>query len=99
VILKPSRAVLLMERMLRDGVVTEEDLAREIVVRPKTLDAYREGRLPMPLDRQLCLALVMMRMSPRHARLGAQLRAQVMAAIQYQQRLQAASLEGPQPAA
>jgi hypothetical protein len=53
----------------------------------------------MPLDRQLCLALVMMRMSPRHARLGAQLRAQVMAAIQYQQRLQAASLEGPQPAA
>jgi hypothetical protein len=97
--LRPSRAVLLIERMLRDGAVTEDALASELVVLPQTLQAYRQGRMPMPLDRQLCLALVMQRMSPTYARLGTQLKGQVTAAIHYQQRFESASLEGPRPAA
>ena len=82
-----SRAVHLVERLIRDGVVSEDDLARELIVRPQTLSAYRAGTIPMPMDRQLCLALLMIGLSGEYARMGYALRAQLLAATHYELRL------------
>ena len=84
---KLSRAVQLIERVIRDGVVGEEDLARELIVRLQTLNAYRAGTIPMPMDRQLCLALIMIGLSGKYARMGYALREQLRAATRYEMRL------------
>jgi hypothetical protein len=82
-----SRAVQLLEILLRDGLLSEEQLAVELVIRPRTLACYRAGTEPMPLDRQLCLALLMLTLPARYARAGYQLRNQVRAAIRFEQRV------------
>jgi hypothetical protein len=71
--------------LLRDGAFTEEELAAAIVISTKTLERYRAGKLSVPLDRQLCLALVLIQL-PAYARLGFQLRGQVEAAMRFEQR-------------
>jgi hypothetical protein len=83
---KKSRAVVLMEMLIRDGVFGEEILARELVVRTETLTRYREGKIPVPHDRQLCLALLMTQLPGRYARLGYGLLEQVKAASSYEAR-------------
>jgi hypothetical protein len=84
---KPTRAMQLIDRLLRDGAYDQETLARELVIRPKTLAEYQAGTTPMPLDRQLCLALVAIEKAPAHARDGYRLREQVRAATGYEQRM------------
>jgi hypothetical protein len=81
--LKPSRSVQLLEMLIRDGVLSEDDLARELVVRPETLRDFRSGEKPMPLERQLCLALLMIGLAPKYARMGYALRGQVEAATHF----------------
>ena len=83
---KLSRAVQLLEMLIRDGVLAEDDLARELVVRLETLRDYRSGRKPMPLERQLCLALHMTGLLPKYARMGHALRGQVQAAMNFESR-------------
>jgi hypothetical protein len=78
--------VWLLEKLLRDQACTEEDLARELVIGPQTLADYRTGHIPMPLERQQCLALVLIGRGSGYARLGHQLRAQVAAAASYESR-------------
>ena len=75
----------LIEKILRDAVVSEADLARQLVVSPEMLRAYRAGTAAIPGDRQLCLALVCMELPPKSARLGAQLRNQVRATAAFEQ--------------
>jgi hypothetical protein len=74
----------LVERVIADGDFTEESLARELVVPPRELARYRAGKFVMPLDRQLCLALLLIERVPKSARLGHRLRAQVIAAMDYE---------------
>jgi hypothetical protein len=83
---KLSRAAQLIERLVTDGAMDVETLARELVIRPQTLADYRAGTVPMPLERQLCLALLVIERSPAHARLGYKLREQVSAAMRYEER-------------
>jgi hypothetical protein len=83
---RQSRAVWLIEKVLRDGVCTEEGLARELVVNQRTLADYRAGDAAMPLERQLCLALFLIQRGSPYARLGYELRAQVTAATHYESR-------------
>jgi hypothetical protein len=59
-------------------------LADELVVPLKAIDAFVDGKLPMPLDRQLCLALFVIEKVPSLARLGYQLRGQVKAAMAFE---------------
>lgn len=73
----------LIEVLIRDGVLSADDLARELVVRLETLESYRSGEAPMPLERQLCLALLMTQLSPKYARMGFALRGQVQAAMDF----------------
>lgn len=76
----------LVERLLADGDFTEESLAQELVIPLRALARYRAGDGTMPLDRQLCLALLLIERVPKAARLGHQLRAQVVAAMDYEAR-------------
>jgi hypothetical protein len=93
--LKPSRAVLIIERLLRDQAFDVAALSRALVVRPQTLDAYRAGTEPVPLDRQLCLALVLIEHADaKLARIGHQLKGQVYAAMRYEQQV-TATHDGP----
>ena len=86
VVLKLSRAVMLMNVLLRNKAFTEDQLEVELVVPPGTIARYRAGEEPMPLDRQMCLALLMMSVSARYARPGIQLRDQVRAALRFARR-------------
>jgi hypothetical protein len=83
---RSSRAIWLVEKLLRDRVCTEEDLARELVIEPQVLAEYRTGHVPMPVERQLCLALVLIERGSAYARLGHQLHAQVAAATHFESR-------------
>jgi hypothetical protein len=76
----------LVEKLLREQACTEEDLARELVIEPRVLADYRTGHVAMPLERQQCLALVLIERGATYARFGYQLRAQVMAATSYESR-------------
>jgi hypothetical protein len=78
-----SRSVQLLEMLIRDGVLNEDELARELVVRRETLEDYRSGKTPMPLERQLCLALLMTQLPTKYARMGYALRGQVQAATHF----------------
>jgi hypothetical protein len=80
---RPSRAMLLIEKLLRDGTCTEEELATELVISPHALANIRAGKIPIPLERQLCLALWLIQRGPRYARLGYQLRGQIEAAMRF----------------
>lgn len=91
---KSSRAVQIIERLVKDGTLGADAIARELVVRPKTLEEYRAGTAPMPLDRQLCLALVLMQLPAPYARMGFRLRDQVSAAMRYEQHI-TATHDGP----
>ena len=91
------RALVMVERLLGDGVVTEADLVREMVITVNILAAYRYGGLPMPLERQLCLALFMTRLEGKYARLGIQLRDQVRAAMAFHGGMTSTHMEAPPP--
>ena len=80
-----SRAVELLRRIVSRGAVETHALAHALVVPPATLDSYLRGTVPIPLERQLCLALYVIEHIPELARQGHQLRGQVAAAIAFQE--------------
>jgi hypothetical protein len=92
---KPSRSRQLIELLICDGVLTEDDLARELVVRPETLENYRSGRTPMPHERQLCLGLLMTQLPGNYARMGYGLLGQVRAARDFENRVTATHDSAP----
>lgn len=92
---KASRSFQLIEMLISDGVLNEDDLARELVVRPETLENYRSGRSPMPHERQLCLALLMTQLPGKYARLGYGLLGQVRAATHFESRVTATHDSAP----
>ena len=92
---KSSRALQLLEKVLTSGVFDEDGLARELVLTPAALKSYRAGRKPMPLDRQLCLALLLVEKVPSLARQGHQLRGQVQAAMAFEARTTSTHMNPP----
>ncbi len=78
---KRPRASRLVEQLLRSGMITAAELAAAIVADEAVLESYRLGRVRMPLERQLCLALVAIEGVPAARRAGFALRAQVEAEL------------------
>jgi len=81
--LKTPRAIRLLRQLIDSGELDRETLARELVIEPTRLDAYAGGTREMPLDRQLCLALLVIERVPTLAREGHALRGQVIAAMAF----------------
>lgn len=77
---KRARAARLIGQVLDSGVPASE-LAAAIVVSERVLAHYRSGRIPVPLDRQLCLALYVIEHVPAARRAAFTLRAQVEAEV------------------
>jgi hypothetical protein len=80
-----SRAAELLQRIVSSGSVDTHALAHSLIVSPAALDSYLHGTVPIPLERQLCLALYVIEHIPELARQGHQLRGQVAAAIAFQE--------------
>lgn len=74
-----SRAARLIEQLVGSGHISAADLAAAIVVSDRTLAECRSGHARVPLERQLCLALLACELSPLTRRAGFALRAQVEA--------------------
>jgi hypothetical protein len=75
-----TRSSRLLGSFLDSGEMTEEDLARELVVSPDEVRKYRNGETVMPLSRQLVLAKLVIARSISLRRQGHALQAQVVAA-------------------
>ena len=73
------RSVRLLEQVLASEAISVDDLASALVVTRDVLSAYRDGRVLMPLERQLCLALLVIDRVPQLARQAHRLRGQVLA--------------------
>ena len=73
------RSVRLLERVLSSGAMSADELATALVVPRDAVDAYRSGRVLMSLERQLCLALLVIERVPELARHAHRLRGQVQA--------------------
>jgi hypothetical protein len=84
--LRRLRAVRLLERVLSTRAMSADDLANALVVPRDTLDAYRDGTTHMPLERQLCLALLVIERVPSLARHAHRLRGQVLAEAAFRAR-------------
>jgi hypothetical protein len=75
------RARALLQRVVGRGELRLDDIATELVVTPRELGEYLSGERPMPLTRQLCLAMLVIDRVPALAREGYALLGQARAAI------------------
>jgi hypothetical protein len=74
-----TRAVRLARTIVRERVLSREQLAVELAVSPVTLDMYLAGKRLMPIERQLCLAGVVISTVPRFKLEAYRLRDEVVA--------------------
>jgi hypothetical protein len=82
-----SRAVRVLRASLETGIANRAQLARAMGVTAADLDQFLAGKIPMPLDRQLLLASIVIEKAPAGselARLGHRLQAQATAAMSFQ---------------
>jgi len=89
------RALALLRKVVATGSYELDTLADALVIKRKKLDAFLSGAVEMPLERQLCLALFVIEHVPTLARLGYQLRGQVIAAIAFQERGAMVNIQSP----
>jgi hypothetical protein len=92
---RPSRAAELLNEITATGSFELDELARTLVVTDATLQAYLSAAVPIPLERQLCLALFVIERIPSLARKGRKLRAQVQAAIAFQEHATETHMQPP----
>lgn len=88
--LRRSRSVRLIEALLATGNVDCGELACALGITQHALESYRRGRARMPLERQMCLALLVIERwpySPRLRRNGFGLRSQVLAEAAFHARI------------
>jgi hypothetical protein len=90
-----ARAVVLLQRILAARPLDIDALGEALVVNRATLHAYLSGTVSMPVERQLCLALFVIEHIPEFARQGHQLRAQIAAAIAFQEHATAIHNQAP----
>jgi hypothetical protein len=77
------RAARLLTRVVATGLYSNDVLARHLVIPTAMLEAYLLGHAPIPLDRQLVLAALVIERVPSLARRGRHLRAQIGATLAY----------------
>lgn len=95
--LRPTRASTLLAKVLATGLYDQAQIAAELAVSPATIASYVSGKIEMPLERQLCLALLVVEKIPSLARLGHILHGQVKAAIAFHQHSTAVHQTAPVP--
>jgi hypothetical protein len=94
---RPTRASVLLAKVLATGPYDRTLIAAELAVTPEKIDGYLSGTIEMPLERQLCLALLVVEKIPSLARLGHILHGQVKAAISFHQHSTTVHQSAPVP--
>jgi hypothetical protein len=79
-----SRSGVLLQNVIDSGEFTADELARELATSFAEIDSYLRGDQVMPLSRQLALAALIIRKSPKLVRQGHALHAQASAAMSFQ---------------
>src|ERR1051325_123347 len=74
-------AARLLAKVIATGDLTTEALAAELGIPVAMVERYAGNKVPMPLDRQLALALLVIERMPTLARAGHRLKGQVAAAM------------------
>lgn len=92
----PSRAVMLLRKLIATQSFERDDIVQALVVTDSTFGQYLSETLPIPLDRQLCLALFVIEKVPSLARAGHQLRGQVAATLAFHEHATETHLQPPQ---
>jgi len=82
---KRSLAAELLGKVIATGCVDTSQVAARLATSTATLEAYLDGTTPIPLDRQLRLAALVIEKVPPLARAGYRLRGQATAAKLYEQ--------------
>jgi hypothetical protein len=80
-----SRSAELLARLLEEGWTTDR-LAEEMVVPVAVVDSFVDGSVPMPMERQLCVALFAIQHSEAHRREGWALHGQIEATMRFERR-------------
>jgi hypothetical protein len=80
---KRTLAVRLLQRILNASHFDIGDVAAGLVVDERTVGRYLAGEITMPLDRQLCLARLVIENIPDLARSGRNLLSQVQAQYEF----------------
>jgi len=76
------RANVLLDRILLDDAASLDELAMALMAPPEVICAYRGG-LEIPIERQILLAAYAIERTPKFARAGRSLRAQLKATIRF----------------
>jgi hypothetical protein len=76
-----DRAAQLLRGVLEEPAFGPQRMAEELAMTLDDLEACRSGRARMPLERQLCLALVVIERVPKFARAGHRLYGHVCATV------------------
>jgi hypothetical protein len=92
-----SRALELLIKIDMTGLFDRATLARELVMTEDQLERFMDDEMPIPLDRQLCLAQFVIERVPVFARAGHRLKGQVIAAISFNARVTATHADAPPP--
>lgn len=92
-----TRASALLAKVLAAGLYDPTQIASELAVTPEQIDGYLSGKIEMPLERQLCLALFVVERIPSLARSGHVLHGQVKAASAFHQHVTTVHKSAPGP--
>ena len=90
-----SLAVKLLDGVLTSNRAPVEQIAAAMMVHEPTVDAYRRGRLPIPIEAQMLLAAFAIERFPEYARLGHRLRGEIRARVAYAARETQTHMEPP----
>jgi hypothetical protein len=81
---RPPRSLVLLRKVIDSGALQASEVARALVVSNDELAEYLAASTPIPLDRQLRLASLIIKSVPSLARSGHQLRGQASAAVSFE---------------
>lgn len=90
-----SLAVKLLDSVLASNRAPHEQVAAAMMVHEPTVDEYRRGRVPIPIEAQMLLAAFAIERFPEYARLGHRLRAEIRARVAYAARETETHMEPP----
>lgn len=81
---RPTLAIDVLRGLVEGGRVSIGTIARELAVSRATVEAWLAKGQPMPVERQLALAMLILERVPALRRLGYRLHGHVQATLQYQ---------------
>jgi len=94
---RPTLAIDVLRELVARGPVGVGTIARELAVPRTMVEAWLANERPMPVERQLALAMLVIDRAPALRRLGYRLLGHVQATLLYHARMTKTHLTAPVP--